>query len=250
MKTYWKFAAGFFSLLMLPSMSGLKADDVISFTDADIVDYKTIDPLIDETESEEKTDEETAENESGEETVSKNNEQSSNNTQSSNRPSAKALSRKNIRYDDRISARLSVPKIGSRFPDLSGTTFYGERIRMSSYRGKVVLIDFWASWCGPCRRAMPHLKYLNRKYNQYGFEVVGISMDRSVEDLQEYLGSDHGYLPWPSFYFGPEESSKFGKEMGIVAYPTTFLIDESGTVVAINPRGAALEKQIREHLDI
>jgi len=101
----------------------------------------------------------------------------------------------------------------------------GNDVRLSDFQGKVVMLDFWATWCPPCVTAIPELVALHEKYNAKGFEVIGISMDHSVSDTKEFVSEHH--VPYTILM----SSDEVEKQYGVTTIPVTFLIDKTGKVV-------------------
>ena len=115
--------------------------------------------------------------------------------------------------------------VGNEAPDVEGTDLEGKAIKLSSYRGKVVLLDFWATWCGPCVRMIPHEKELVAKFKDKPFVLVGVSLDKDKNALSEFLASDP--LPWVHWWDGKGSVAKLFKVRPI---PTLYLIDAKGVV--------------------
>jgi thiol-disulfide isomerase/thioredoxin len=110
-------------------------------------------------------------------------------------------------------------------PDFTVKTLDGEEITLSKLRGKVVLVDFWATWCGPCRESIPHLIHLRNTYQAKGFEVIGLSLDKEdVETVRKFVKSLD--VPYP-IAMGSEEISK---SFRVSALPTAFLVDREGKI--------------------
>lgn len=136
--------------------------------------------------------------------------------------------------------------IGFPAKDFTQKTPEGKDLSLSSLKGNVVLIDFWASWCRPCMSAMPELKRLNNTYKTQKFKILGVSLDRdssrwartiTIQNLNWLQVSDLGY--W---------SNKAAKMYGVRSIPATFLIDKKGNIAAKNLHGTALEMKIKELL--
>jgi thiol-disulfide isomerase/thioredoxin len=121
---------------------------------------------------------------------------------------------------------------------IEGKTITDEAVSLASYKGKVVLVDFWGTWCGPCVAAMPKLTELHEKYHSKGFEILGVAADDS-DSLKEFL--DKKPLAWKNV---TDAESELAMKYLIEAYPTTLLVDKQGKHVATNLHGEALEKAV------
>ncbi|MCX8118216.1 MAG: TlpA family protein disulfide reductase [Desulfobacterota bacterium] len=111
-------------------------------------------------------------------------------------------------------------------PNFSLRTLNGQQITLSDLKGKVVLLDFWATWCGPCRESIPHLVRLYRNYQEKGFELIGMSKDRSedIEVVRKYVRTME--IPYPIILTPDEVARKYR----VTGLPTTVLIDRKGVI--------------------
>lgn len=135
--------------------------------------------------------------------------------------------------------------IGAMAPELAFPDPEGKIRKLSDLRGKVVLIDFWASWCGPCRRESPNVRNVYQKYHDQGFEVFSVSLDRDGNSWKKAIKDDQ--LVWPNHvsdlkYWSSEAAAIYG----VRSIPAMFLLDREGRIVAKDLRGAALENAVRE----
>jgi thiol-disulfide isomerase/thioredoxin len=138
-------------------------------------------------------------------------------------------------------------KIGAPPIDFTVTSLNGEKLSPEKYKGKVLLLDFWATWCAPCRQEMPNVIKVYDKYNKHGFEIVGISLDRNRADLDRYL--DKYDLEWPQFFDGKYWQNEVATLYGVKSIPATYLIDKKGNIRYKSIRGHQLELAVKELLD-
>ncbi|MGQ9508369.1 MAG: TlpA disulfide reductase family protein [Thermodesulfobacteriota bacterium] len=110
-------------------------------------------------------------------------------------------------------------------PDFTLKTIKGQEITLSSLKGKVILLDFWATWCGPCKESIPHLIAIYKDFQNKGVEVIGLSMDRGEEKIIHNFVNSFD-IPYP-ILIAPDD---LAKKYGVTGLPTTFLIDKEGKV--------------------
>ena len=126
---------------------------------------------------------------------------------------------------------------------VSGKTLDGQPFDISQYKGKVVVVDFWATWCGPCRAELPNLKNVYEKYHDKGLEVVGVSLDENKDDLIKFL-AENTTFPGRSWSARKRITSGFDNPIadnyGISGIPTVFLMNRDGKVVSLAARGEQL----------
>jgi len=134
--------------------------------------------------------------------------------------------------------KLTKGPIGLKFKAVDGTD-----IDLAKLRGKVVLVDFWATWCGPCRMEMPNVVAAYNQFHKDGFEIVGISLDQSKEKLLAY--TKQAGMTWPQYFDGKTWANDIGTRYGINSIPTAWLVDKKGFVRSTETRGAALTRQVK-----
>jgi thiol-disulfide isomerase/thioredoxin len=127
--------------------------------------------------------------------------------------------------------------------ELSGKLLSGEKLDMANYKGKVVLVDFWATWCPPCVGEVPNVLKNYERYHDKGFEVIGISLDHKREDLENFIKEKK--IPWATLY--DDEPNKAVEYYGILAIPTTLLVSKDGKVVSLSARGEELTKLLEKY---
>ncbi len=110
----------------------------------------------------------------------------------------------------------------------------GRSVDLAAMKGKVVLIDFWATWCGPCVGELPHVLEAYHKLHDRGFEIVGISLDQEKDALEQFT-KKRG-MPWPQYFDGEGWGNKFAQEFGITGIPAMWLIDRDGKLVDMEAR--------------
>ncbi|HRP05553.1 MAG TPA: TlpA disulfide reductase family protein [Opitutaceae bacterium] len=168
------------------------------------------------------------------------------------------------------TANLDVASMAAALIDKNGfhgkpiemkfTAADGQAIDLANLRGKVVLVDFWATWCGPCMNEMPNVKAVYAKYHSQGFEVIGVSLDgggitkgiqSGVKAREQFLAFlEREQMPWPQHYDNLGWKNEFAQKFKIKSIPAVFLIGRDGRVISTEARGESLEPQVRKALGL
>jgi len=127
---------------------------------------------------------------------------------------------------------------------IAGTKIDGKPIDWKAYRGKVVLVDFWATWCGPCRAEFPNMKRNHDAYKERGFEILAISIDDDRDELEAFLKS--AKLPWECLHEKVIGDQPLAIHYGVLFIPLAILVDRDGKVVSMNARGAELDRLLEK----
>lgn len=128
--------------------------------------------------------------------------------------------------------------------EITGKTVDGKDFDLKKLKGKVVLVDFWATWCGPCIAEMPNMLRAYEKYHKRGFEIIGVSLDRGDAEITQF--NETRDIPWASI--NVEDSRKLADRYGVQAIPYPVLVDQAGRVVSVRARGPQLERLLERLL--
>ena len=164
----------------------------------------------------------------------------------------KSMSGSRDRELARYGAKLAKPASGAASGEalvgkpleLAGETALGGQLDWASYRGKVVLVDFWATWCGPCLREMPHVRALYDELHSKGFDIVAVSLDRDLDAVRTFLEDKNP--PWTNVI--GEATQELAQRYGVRAIPTMMLVDAKGRVVAVSHKSGDLADKARQLL--
>jgi peroxiredoxin len=137
-------------------------------------------------------------------------------------------------------------EVGKDAMDFTQNDTLGHPVSLASFRGKYVLLDFWASWCGPCRAENPNVVKVYEKFHAKGFDILGVSLDRSVDKANWMKAIHDDRLTWTQVSDLGFWNNAVAREYGITSIPRNFLIDPQGKIVGKNLRGEELEKKLSE----
>ncbi len=140
-------------------------------------------------------------------------------------------------------AKRRIESVGKTLT-LQGNDLDGQTVSVAALRGKVVLVHYWATWCEPCKQALPLLEKMLSKYGKENLALIGVNINNQRSDLDAYLAENS--LPWPQIYEPGGMDSRLATEMGVLTLPTMILIDKNGKVVQRNLEAADVDSQLRK----
>jgi len=150
------------------------------------------------------------------------------------------------RVGEFVKALNSVATIGNNAPDFSAPNPEGKTVSLKESLGKVTIIDFWASWCGPCRAENPNVVALYNEFHAKGLNIIGVSLDKDAAKWKEAIAKDQ--LTWTHISNLKHWEDPIAKQYGVQSIPATFILDASGKIVAKDLRGAELKAKVAELL--
>jgi thiol-disulfide isomerase/thioredoxin len=130
--------------------------------------------------------------------------------------------------------------------DLKFQAVDGRAVDLVKLRGKVVLVDFWATWCGPCRVEIPNVVATYNALHSQGFEIIGISLDQDKEAMVKFTKA--AGMAWPQYFDGKRWENEISKRFGIDSIPAAWLLDKKGRLRSTEARGGSLEEQVKRLL--
>ena len=137
-------------------------------------------------------------------------------------------------------------EIGQKFPGFNETDVAGNPLSIQAYRGKVTMIDFWATWCGPCKAEMPNVIATYQKYHSQGFDIIGISLDQSQPALLNFTQTQG--MPWAQYFDGQGWKNKLATKYGVESIPMDYLLDRHGIIIGKALRGTRLDAAVYKAL--
>jgi len=135
---------------------------------------------------------------------------------------------------------------GTKFPDFNEKDSTGKPLSIANYKGKVVLLDFWATWCGPCVHELPNVIKTYDTHHKQGFEIIGISLDKDQEKLASFTKEKN--MTWVQYFDGLVWQNKLAVKYGVNSIPATYLLDGQGTIIGKDLRGEALDQAVAKAL--
>jgi thiol-disulfide isomerase/thioredoxin len=145
-----------------------------------------------------------------------------------------------------LVAMKTQQSLGKEPLDLKFQAVDGTKVDLAKLRGKVVLLDFWATWCGPCRMEIPNVVAIYNGLHSQGFEIVGISLDQNKEQMVKFTKA--AGMTWPQYFDGKSWANEISTRYGIDAIPAAWLLDKKGIVRSTEARGGNLGEQVKRLL--
>lgn len=161
---------------------------------------------------------------------------------------AKSKDPKIVAFAERMLNEFFRNPVGKLFPafPVGKKTTDDKDLNLERFKGKILLVDFWATWCPPCRAEVEPLVKTYKAYKDKGFEIVGISFDKDKTAFDDYLKENE--MTWPQYYDGKYWENEVGPTYGIQSIPTMYLLDKEGKVISTDLRGGKLEEELAKIL--
>lgn len=152
----------------------------------------------------------------------------------------------NIKHQEEAKKIQRTLVEGAKFPDFDEKDLAGKSLSVANFKGKVVLIDFWATWCAPCVGELPNVVKTYEKNHDKGFEIIGVSLDDNERTLKNFTKDRN--MTWQQFFDGKRWNNKLAQKYGIQSIPATFLLDGEGKIIGRDLRGEALAEAVTKAL--
>jgi peroxiredoxin len=143
-----------------------------------------------------------------------------------------------------LSTQMKSTVVGAMAPDFSLSDVNGKMVTLSSFKGKYTLVDFWASWCGPCRAENPNVVAAYNKFHNKGFEILAVSLDEQKDKWMQAIEKDN--LTWTQVSDLKGWQSDVAAKYGVQSIPSNFILDKEGKIIAKNLRGEELENMLNQ----
>jgi len=152
-----------------------------------------------------------------------------------------------VRSSEQRTQNWQAIAVGKTAPDFEAGTIDGKKVRLADLKGKVVLLDFWATWCAPCRTIMPGMKKLYEENKDKDFVMIGISGDEIVEDLKTYVEKEG--IAWAQIFEPGQETTSVLHRYGISKFPTIVVIDKKGVIAAVDEHPPKLNDTVKKLIE-